>query len=90
MLGSRTTTETHQAVREAFAEQALGTMLQAAPAHLDPRIAAEYLAGGTLAVLTAWLLSDEPAPVETVQQQLLALLPTWLSSDAQPDERKHP
>ncbi|GMA27378.1 TetR/AcrR family transcriptional regulator [Arenivirga flava] len=90
VLGSRTTTETHRAVSEAFAEQALGTMLQTAPAHLDPRIAAEYLAGGTLAVLTAWLLSDEPAPVETVQQQLLALLPTWLSSDAQPDERKHP
>lgn len=81
VLGSRTTTEAHRAVQHAFAEQALGTMLETAPPHVDPRAAADYVAGGSLAVLTAWLLSDDPADPEHVQQQLLALLPPWLIND---------
>jgi AcrR family transcriptional regulator len=81
VLGSRTTTEAHRAVHDAFAEQALGTMRSTVPEHLDPRIAADYIAGGTLAVITAWVLSDEPAPRERVQEQLFALLPTWLINE---------
>lgn len=81
VLGSRTTTEAHRAVQDAFAEQALGTMRETVPAHLDPRLAADYVAGGTLAVLTGWLLGDDPAPTARVQEQLLALLPTWLINE---------
>jgi AcrR family transcriptional regulator len=81
VLGSRTTTEAHRAVQDAFAEQALGTMRATVPEHVDPRIAAEYVAGGSLAVITAWLLSDQPAPTEHVQAQLIALLPAWLIND---------
>ncbi|VXB99278.1 TetR/AcrR family transcriptional regulator [Pseudoclavibacter sp. 8L] len=81
VLGSRTTTEAHRAVRAAFADQALGTMQLTVPEGLDPKVAADYVAGGTLAVLTAWLLSDAPEPIERVQQQLLALLPTWLINE---------
>ena len=81
VLGSRTTTEAARAVRAAFAEQALGTMQLTVPAGLDPKVAADYVAGGSLAVLTAWLLSDTPEPIERVQQQLLALLPAWLIND---------
>lgn len=85
VLGSRTTTEAHRAVQDAFAEQALDTMRATVPDHLDPRVAADYVAGGSLAVITAWLLSEQPAPTEHVQRQLLALLPTWLIND----ERNH-
>ncbi|WP_424467024.1 TetR/AcrR family transcriptional regulator [Pseudoclavibacter helvolus] len=81
VLGSRTTAEAARAVRAAFAEQALGTMRLTVPDGLDPKVAADYVAGGSLAVLTAWLLSDTPEPTERVQQQLLALLPAWLIND---------
>ena len=81
VLGSRTTTEAHRGVRAVFAEQALGTMQLTVPVGLDPKVAADYVAGGSLAVLTAWLLSDIPEPTERVQQQLLALLPAWLIND---------
>ncbi|WP_068494945.1 TetR/AcrR family transcriptional regulator [Pseudoclavibacter helvolus] len=81
VLGSRTTTEAHRGVRAVFAEQALGTMQLTVPVGLDPKVAAEYVAGGSLAVLTAWLLSDTPEPIERVQQQLLSLLPAWLIND---------
>ncbi|MFC5123654.1 TetR/AcrR family transcriptional regulator [Pseudoclavibacter helvolus] len=77
VLGSRTTTEAARAVRAAFAEQTLGTMQLTVPSGLDPKVAAEYVAGGSLAVITAWLLSDTPEPTE----QLLALLPAWLLND---------
>lgn len=81
VLGSRTTTEANRAVRAVFAEQALGTMRLTVPVGLDPKVAADYVAGGSLAVLTAWLLSSTPEPTERVQQQLLALLPAWLIND---------
>lgn len=81
VLGSRTTTEAHRGVCAVFAEQALGTMQLTVPVGLDPKVAADYVAGGSLAVLTAWLLSDTPDPTERVQQQLLALLPAWLIND---------
>lgn len=81
VLGSRTTTEAHRAVHDAFAQQAIGTMLATAPAHVDPRTAADYVAGGSLAVITRWLLEPEPSSTEHVQQQLLSLLPSWLIDD---------
>jgi AcrR family transcriptional regulator len=81
VLGSRTTTEAHRAVQDAFAEQALDTMRATAPVDVDPRLAADYVAGGSLAVITAWLLSEHPAPIDRVQRQLIALLPTWLLTD---------
>jgi AcrR family transcriptional regulator len=85
VLGSRTTTEVHRAVQDAFADQALGTMRETVPEHLDPRVAAEYVAGGSLAIITAWMLSDTPLPPSTVQEHLIALLPLWLIND----ERNH-
>lgn len=84
VLGSRTTTEAHRAVQDAFAEQALGTMRATVPEHVDPVIAADYVAGGSIAVITAWLLSDRPASTEHVQRQLLALLPPWLIDERNP------
>lgn len=81
VLGSRTTTEAHRAVQDAFAAQALDTMRATVPDDVDPRLAADYVAGGSLAVITAWLLSEQPAPTEHVQRQLLSLLPAWLLTD---------
>jgi AcrR family transcriptional regulator len=81
VLGSRTTTEAHRAVQAAFAEQALDTMRATVPDDVDPRLAADYVAGGSLAVITAWLLSEQPGPTEHVQRQLIALLPPWLLTD---------
>ncbi|GAA2181290.1 hypothetical protein GCM10009847_22530 [Leucobacter tardus] len=87
VLGSRASATAMRAVQSAFAEQALGTIRLLAPAHIDHRMAADHLAGGTLAVIAAWLLADDPPDPEYLQQQLLALLPAWLIADDSPDER---
>lgn len=87
VLGSRTTTEAHRSVHDAFADQALDTMRATVPDDVDPRVAADYVAGGSLAVIAAWLLSEQPIPTEHVQRQLLALLPIWLITD---ERNSHP
>lgn len=81
VLSGRLTTDAHRAVQDAFVEQALGTMLATVPAHLDPALAARYIAGGTLAVLIQWIGSENPEPAQRIQQQLMDLLPSWLLND---------
>lgn len=89
-LSSRASASALRAIETSFAAQALGTITVTAPAHIDPEFAADHLAGGTIAVLTRWVLADDPAPAAHVQQQLLALLPDWLLGPSDPEERKHP
>ncbi len=87
VLGSRTSVEAYRAFHDAFAEQALETMRRAAPPGVDPEIAARYLAGGSIAVLAEWLLTEAPPPPEEIQRHLVALLPAWLLSDDGHHER---
>ncbi|WP_430593250.1 TetR/AcrR family transcriptional regulator [Humidisolicoccus flavus] len=69
------------AMHRAFASQALETMQATVPESLDPQTAADYVAGGSIAVLSAWLSSERPITPDHLQVQLLALLPAWLLTD---------
>jgi AcrR family transcriptional regulator len=69
-----------RAAHSAFTAQALRTMRDTAPAGVDPRRAAEYVAAGSLAILTRWVVSEPTVPAAEIQHHLVALLPSWLTS----------
>lgn len=80
----------HYAAQTAYAEQVrrlISAVRESAPD--DPRLpppaetdqAAVFVAGGLTAALTAWLGAGRPAPTENLVDQLLELLPGWLTSD---------
>jgi AcrR family transcriptional regulator len=82
-LDWKLTARVREVVEAAFAEQVLVSLDVAPgrlPAGLDRRDAARFVAGGVLAVLTAWLRDDDaPTDPEAVADRLVSLLPGWLT-----------
>jgi AcrR family transcriptional regulator len=80
----------HDAAQEAYAEQIrrlIAAVRSSAPD--DPRVppssatdlAATFVAGALIAVLTAWLRTDRAIPSADLIDQLLGLLPEWLTEE---------
>jgi AcrR family transcriptional regulator len=83
-LDWKLTARVREVVEAAFAEQVLVSLDVAperVPAALDRRDAARFVAGGVLAVLTAWLRDDDASATdpEAVADRLVSLLPDWLT-----------
>jgi anti-sigma factor RsiW len=72
------------AVTEAFTEntaQALERM-PVRPAGADPLVTAQFLAGGVLGVIGAWLAGQPPGwSADQVVEALMHCLPRWLNTD---------
>jgi 8-hydroxy-5-deazaflavin:NADPH oxidoreductase len=89
-LGWKMSWGVHDAAQTAYAEQVrrlISAVRESAPA--DPPLppsaatdqAATFVAGGLLTAVTAWLRAGRATPRETLVDQLLELLPGWLTSD---------
>jgi hypothetical protein len=49
------------------------------PAEADPRVTAQFLAGGVLGVIGAWLADPDPVPgPDELVEALIQCLPGWL------------
>jgi AcrR family transcriptional regulator len=69
------------AVAEAFAERTVQALepMDVRPPEADPRITAQFLAGGVLSVIGAWLADPVPAKSpDQVVEALIQCLPGWL------------
>lgn len=82
----------HDATTAAYAAQIrelIGAVRERAPTDIrlpEPTeidLIAQYVAGGLAAAVTAWLRSYRATPAPEFIEQLLALLPEWLTSEAQ-------
>lgn len=71
----------HESVVAAYAQQVLATM-QTLDHPGVPRANADdtalFIAGGAIAVLTAWLRDDAPAGQDAMAERLVAVMPEWL------------
>ena len=68
-------------VAGAFAERTVQAqeVMDVRPPEADPRITAQFLAGGVLSVIGAWLADPEPATSsDQVVEALIQCLPGWL------------
>jgi AcrR family transcriptional regulator len=71
----------HDTVVSAYADQVAATMQvlgDRVPAGLDRADTARFIAGGAIALLTAWLREDAPEQQEQIVTRLLAVMPDWL------------
>jgi hypothetical protein len=71
----------HETVVSACADQVAATMQvlgDRVPAGLDRADTARFIAGGAIALLTAWLREDAPGQQERIVTRLLAVMPNWL------------
>jgi AcrR family transcriptional regulator len=69
------------AVAEAFTDRTVLALelMDVRPPEADPRITAQFLAGGVLGVIGAWLADPEPATgPDQVVEALIQCLPGWL------------
>jgi AcrR family transcriptional regulator len=74
-----------QAVTAVARQLEAGACLTAAPDNgITVHAAARYLAGGTLALLHGWISSELIATNEQITDQLMAMLPAWLTAPAAP------
>jgi AcrR family transcriptional regulator len=71
----------HESVVSAYAQQVLSTM-DALGDRMPPRIArhdaARFIAGGAIAMLTAWLREGAPDEQDAMADRLLDVMPDWL------------
>jgi len=77
----------HEHVVEAYADRVLETVAadpDLLPTGVDARDAARFVAGGALAVLTAWLRIDDPIDPGALADRLVAVMPQWLTSPDRP------
>jgi AcrR family transcriptional regulator len=75
----------HESVVSAYAQQVLATMAalgDRVPPHIVHEDAARYVAGGAIAMLTAWLRADAPAGPDAMAERLVAAMPDWLVGTA--------
>lgn len=80
-LDWRLTSQVHETVVSAYADQVAETMRALGarmPDHVDRDDTARFVAGGAVAMLTAWLRSAEPCPQDRLVSRLLAVMPDWL------------
>jgi hypothetical protein len=72
------------AVTEAFTENTVQALerMPARPPGADPLVTAQFLAGGVLGVIGAWL-AGQPAgwSADQVVEALMHCLPSWLNAD---------
>jgi AcrR family transcriptional regulator len=75
----------HESVVSAYAQQVLATMAalgDRVPPHVVHEDAARFVAGGSVALLTAWLRDDAPAGQDAMAERLVAVMPEWLVGTA--------
>jgi AcrR family transcriptional regulator len=84
LLGPGAAPQLVRAVGQAFTERTVQALerMEARPADADPRVTAQFLAGGMLGVIGAWL-ADQAGPWSPDQlvEALIQCLPGWLNSD---------
>ena len=71
----------HETVVSAYADQVVATMLvlgDRVPPGLDRADTGRFIAGGAIALLTAWLREDAPEQQDRIVTRLLAVMPDWL------------
>jgi AcrR family transcriptional regulator len=80
LLGPGAAPQLVRAVAEAFTERTVLALepMDVRPPEADPRVTAQFLAGGVLAVVGAWLADPNPAPADQVVEALIQCLPSWL------------
>jgi AcrR family transcriptional regulator len=81
LLGPGAAPQLAGAVAGAFAERTVQALeaMDVRPPEADPRITAQFLAGGVLSVIGAWLADPEPATSsDQVVEALIQCLPGWL------------
>jgi len=84
VLGAGAAPRLKQAVAEAFAERTAASLerVENRPAGTDVRVTAQFLAGGVLGVIGAWLGEGQPArSPEDLVEALTQCLPGWLNTD---------
>lgn len=69
---------TQHRICEVIANTLLPAAVLQAPAGIHPGFASKYMAAGTLATLTDWLLEEEPTSIPEMQERLLSMTPRWL------------
>jgi len=75
----------HESVVSAYAQQVLATMAvlgDRVPPHVVHEDAARFIAGGAIAMLTAWLRADAPGGQGAMAERLVAAMPEWLVGTA--------
>lgn len=75
----------HESVVSAYAQQVAATMDalgDRVPGHVVREDAARFVAGGAIALLTAWLRADAPAGQDAMADRLVAVMPDWLVGTA--------
>jgi AcrR family transcriptional regulator len=75
----------HERVVAAYAQQVLATMHVLdvdVPSQAHDEDTALFIAGGAIAMLTAWLRDDAPDGQDEMLDRLLAVLPDWLVGSA--------
>jgi AcrR family transcriptional regulator len=79
------------AVADAFTERTMASLerIETCPPGADIRVTAQFLAGGVLGVIGAWLSDERPgcSPDELVEA-LVQCLPVWLNAD-DPTSSRH-
>lgn len=78
VFSSGMSADTQRVIQGVFAHGALSTAQHAHPDGVPSEFAALYIAGGMLAILVDWLLSDDPVDANTLQHEMLACLPGWV------------
>ena len=71
----------HETVVSAYADQVMATMLvlgDRVPAGLNRADTGRFIAGGAIALLTAWLREGAPEQQDRIVTRLLAVMPNWL------------
>ena len=84
VLGPGASPQLLRAVSEAFAERTVESLerMDARPAGADPRVTAQFLAGGVLGVIGAWLADPgSPWSPDELVEALIQCLPGWLNTD---------
>jgi AcrR family transcriptional regulator len=84
LLGPGAAPQLMRAVSEAFTERTVQALeeMDARPVGADPRVTAQFLAGGVLGVIGAWLAARPGArSPEQLVEALVQCLPGWLNAD---------
>lgn len=71
----------HESVVAAYAQQVLATIRLLGvrvPGTVHAEDTARFIAGGAIAMLTAWLRDDAPAEQDAMAERLVAVMPEWL------------